>query len=238
MAHNPTPGNAPMAPANPVAPAVYNPPRAPEVYTLADNVDAAIPKEVRDEFQRDEQGRILFFTAPPLNRPNKGVTEEFANLGHSVNHMAGDIQKLREERRAKKKERDEQMAILEGLATKKAREWKAKREQEHIKAQLKHYEIIGEAWLNNWVKEMDEGTMAIMEASGAIYHSTKEQKLAVKNMTQEQRDAHFKRRADDTLYEYGMMTAEQKKKYEETYLNPKKTEASDTVNGNVGEGQP
>ena len=232
MAHNPTHGNAPMASANPGAPAVYNPPRAPEVYTLADNVDAAIPKEVRDEFQRDDQGRILFFTAPPLNRPNKGVTEEFAGLGHSVNYMAGDIQKLREERRAKRRERDEKAAALEGHATKKAREYKAKREEQQTKAQLKQYEAFGEMWLDKWVKEMNEGTMAIMEASGAIYHATKEEKLAVKNMTQEQRDTYLKRQAGDTFYRRGTGSADWTKQY------GKKTEANDTVSDIVGVAQP
>ena len=86
---------------------VYNPPRAPEVYTLPDNMDAAIPPEVRSRFHRDGYGRVLFFTAPSVQRlPENGVAAEYAGLGHSVRYLNG-LEAFREERRRKRKERDE-----------------------------------------------------------------------------------------------------------------------------------
>ncbi|KAI9150172.1 Chromatin structure-remodeling complex subunit RSC1 [Paramyrothecium foliicola] len=92
----------------------YNPPRPPEVYTLPDNLNEAFPPEVRRSFQHDEAGRILFFTAPPLERANKGVSSSSAGLGHSIKYLAGRKEWLAERER-KRKERDEK----DGEATSK-----------------------------------------------------------------------------------------------------------------------
>jgi chromatin structure-remodeling complex subunit RSC1/2 len=84
----------------------YNPPRPPEVYTLPDNINEAFAPEVRKSFQHDDAGRILFFTAPPLERPHKGISSSSAGLGHSVKYLAGRKEWLAE-REKKRKERDE-----------------------------------------------------------------------------------------------------------------------------------
>lgn len=89
---------------------MYNPPRPNEVYTLRDEVDMQIPSEVREQYQTDEKGRILFFTAPPLNRPHPGIAEEGANLGHSVRYLA-NLRDVRAERERKRKERDEALKL-------------------------------------------------------------------------------------------------------------------------------
>ncbi|KAF7563758.1 hypothetical protein G7046_g372 [Stylonectria norvegica] len=86
---------------------VYNPPRPPEVYTLPDNLNETLPAEIRQSFQHDDKGRILFFTAPPLDRPHKGISNESAGLGHSIKYLAGRQEWLAE-REKKRKERDEQ----------------------------------------------------------------------------------------------------------------------------------
>ncbi|KAL2185938.1 hypothetical protein L209DRAFT_754425 [Thermothelomyces heterothallicus CBS 203.75] len=167
---------------------VYNVPRAPEVYTLADPVDAAIPADVREQFQRDEQGRVLFFTAPPLNRPANGVAEQYAGLGHSVRHLAS-ISELRAERARKRKERDEALA-REQEANKKlaaSRERQAQRRQED---ERKSQADALEKFLVAWAAEIDRGTKTIHEALGdtenwnCIKHEVKE---AHKNMTMEER---------------------------------------------------
>ncbi|POR35458.1 Chromatin structure-remodeling complex subunit RSC1 [Tolypocladium paradoxum] len=108
---------APLAPAarTPFAPAagnaaphanVYNPPRPPEVYTLPDNVNEALPPPLRQGFQHDGAGRVLFFTAPPLDRSHKGLSPGSAALGHSVKYLAGRGAWLAERDR-KRKDRDE-----------------------------------------------------------------------------------------------------------------------------------
>jgi chromatin structure-remodeling complex subunit RSC1/2 len=89
-------------------PNMYNPPRPPEVYTLPDPINEALPAQVRDNVQHDKSGRVLFFTAPPLDRANSGVSSESAALGHSARYLAGRKEWLAERDR-KRKERDEKL---------------------------------------------------------------------------------------------------------------------------------
>jgi chromatin structure-remodeling complex subunit RSC1/2 len=41
--------------------------RGTETYVLSDAANASIPKEIRDQFPTDDQGRLLVFTQPPLD---------------------------------------------------------------------------------------------------------------------------------------------------------------------------
>lgn len=103
------PGRAPFASALGNATphvTVYNPPRTSEVYTLADGANNALPPTLRQTFQRDEVGRVLFFTAPPLDRFHKGLSSGSAGLGHSIRYLAGRRAWLAE-RNAKRKLRNE-----------------------------------------------------------------------------------------------------------------------------------
>ncbi|ODA79740.1 hypothetical protein RJ55_05334 [Drechmeria coniospora] len=117
---NYTPGNVPHMPrgASTMTPAaggsaphanVYNPPRPPEVYILPDNVHELLPPELCRSFQRDGAGRILFFTAPPLERPRGGLSPRGAALGHSIRYLSGRDD-WRSERLRKRKARDEARA--------------------------------------------------------------------------------------------------------------------------------
>lgn len=73
-------------------PAGYKAPQAVEVYVLNDHANASIPQDIRDQFQRDEKGRILFFTAPPLNI-DQPLTEDGRVLGHSARYLAAKAKK-------------------------------------------------------------------------------------------------------------------------------------------------
>ncbi|RWA07100.1 hypothetical protein EKO27_g7998 [Xylaria grammica] len=84
----------------------YNPPRPIEVYKLDDATNATIPADVREQFLRDEAGNVLFFTQPPLERAHRGVSKEYADLGHSVRYLADRAREV-QDRRAKRKARDE-----------------------------------------------------------------------------------------------------------------------------------
>lgn len=86
----------------------YNPPRPPEVYTLPEPINDALPRDVREGFERDREGRVLFFTAPPLDRSNK-LAPTSAELGHSIKYLAGRKSWL-DERNRKRRERDESFA--------------------------------------------------------------------------------------------------------------------------------
>ena len=73
-------------------------PRADEVFRLPENANLAIPEEVRKQFQQDEQGHVLFFTAPPLDtlppvKPGSAV-------GHTAKYLAA---RLRTQIEAKEK---------------------------------------------------------------------------------------------------------------------------------------
>ncbi|THV75028.1 hypothetical protein D6D29_00117 [Aureobasidium pullulans] len=65
----------------------YRDPAPIEVWTLPDAANASIPPEIRNMYQTDDQGRVLFFANPPVvladepNDPNK-------NLGHSLAYLA------------------------------------------------------------------------------------------------------------------------------------------------------
>lgn len=167
---------------------VYNVPRAPEVYTLADPVDAAIPADVREQFQRDEQGRVLFFTAPPLNRPANGIAEQHAGLGHSVRHLAS-ISELRAERARKRKERDEALAREREASKKLTALHERQATQRHQEERKSQVEAL-EKFLVAWAAEIDRGTKTINEALGDVENWNRigrETKEAQKNLTMEER---------------------------------------------------
>lgn len=119
----PTPSTTAIPHANANA---YMPPRTVEVYTLRD-ADAQIPAEVREQYHTDDKGQVLFFTAPPLNRPHSGIAEESATLGHSVRFLSG-LQEHREKRKRAREERDEAERVVR--AEKLAKEMQAREQRE------------------------------------------------------------------------------------------------------------
>lgn len=191
---------------------IYNVPRAPEVYTLAENVDAAIPKEVRDQLQCDENGRILFFTAPPLKRPDNGVAESYAGLGHSVSHLAS-VKQIREERRRKRKERDEALAREQDSNKRRSPSEEADRKEEkQAQAQAAFVEQV----LRNWAAGLNKGTELLETDLGADWE---------KMMQQSREENQGKSEAEiweknlrwfyEDLAKRGEITAEKQKQWDE-----------------------
>ena len=170
---------------------MYNPPRAPEVYTLPDALNSAIPAEIRESFPYDEQGRVLFFTAPPTIRPNNGVAEQYAGLGHSARYTAS-IQQLREERAAKRKARDD-LAALEEAANRKRRAMKRDME---VKKELERYEELGKKWLIDFVDDMTAGTELIMALGPGTKQQYKEWEEAQK-AAEDKEEAEAGKTAED-----------------------------------------
>jgi chromatin structure-remodeling complex subunit RSC1/2 len=148
--HYQSPAPRPVVPlATPHASAAnaYNPPRASEVYTLADGPNSAIPADIRAQFHHDEYGRIIFYTAPPLDV--NPVPEETRALGHSLRYLA-DKARSKEELENKRKAR---AAQLEVEATEKMKRMKADSEgkqtwilEQKVKA------------LSTWGEQMEKGT--------------------------------------------------------------------------------
>lgn len=147
----------------------YIPPRMAEVYTLRD-LDPQIPAEIREQYQTDDKGQILFFTAPPLNRPHQGVAEENAALGHSVRFLSG-LQEHREKRKRLREERDE--------AEKGAREEKLLREKELRENSEKELGATAGRLLGDWIvgiqrgNEVLEKDIASFRAEKAAYDAEK-----------------------------------------------------------------
>lgn len=109
----PTPSRAPMAPTpgNAMTPQnAYNPPRPIEVFTLTDAANDAIPEEVRRAYHADEQGRVLFFSAPSAEHHELGKGS--AGLAHSARYLEG-LDEWRRVREEKRRVRDEARAAEE-----------------------------------------------------------------------------------------------------------------------------
>ena len=100
------------------APVGYKAPQPVEVYVLPDHANASIPADVREQLQRDEQGRVLFFTAPPVNSSSI-VQKEGQPLGHSARYLA--LKAKRDAERDAKRKADEVNAAERSEPAKKAR---------------------------------------------------------------------------------------------------------------------
>lgn len=99
-------------------PTVYNPnaPRPVEVFHLGDAANSAIPATVREQFQRDEYGRVLFFSSPPLDM----VPPASKRVCHSLKYLAA-----REERRKLIVERKRKAAAVREQREEEARRRRA-----------------------------------------------------------------------------------------------------------------
>lgn len=136
----------------------YVPPRPVEVYTLQDHtINEAIPEPVRQQFQTDEAGRPLFFTAPPLERPHKGLAPEFARLGHSLSYLR-DKKGWIERRRKLIRDRQARR-VLEELK-------QLQREAAHDEEQRQELKDIANDFMGNWLAAYQHQTDKWMHESG------------------------------------------------------------------------
>lgn len=97
----------------------YKAPPPVEVYILNDHANASIPQDIREQFQTDEKGRVLFFTAPPLN-VSQPLTKDGRALGHSAAYLAARAR--RDKARAEKRKADAPNALERDSAAKKAKQ--------------------------------------------------------------------------------------------------------------------
>lgn len=106
----------------------YKAPQPVEVYVMADHANNSIPPEIREQFQCDEKGRVLFFTAPPLNI-EEPLTKDGRALGHSARYLAAKAKK--EAMKAAKRKAGDANVDAQMSAAKKA---KADEEEKFKKA--------------------------------------------------------------------------------------------------------
>lgn len=112
----------------------YKQPPAPEVYHLADAANASIPPEIRAQFHCDDQGRVLFFTSPPIDQgsgPVSTLRSQASNtegapgkdagppLAHSARYLAARARRDRD--RGEKRKRDAEDAAAYAASRAKQR---------------------------------------------------------------------------------------------------------------------
>ena len=134
-----------------LASAILNPPRPVEVYHLGDSANAAIPEDIREQFHRDEQGHVLFFTTPPLDvlppaKPGSAI-------GHTARYLA---KKLRLQIARKEKRKAEGLLeIEEDSGNKKPRLGATD------PSVLARAEQMRDRALNIWMARIQQGTVAL-----------------------------------------------------------------------------
>lgn len=88
---------------------------------MPDLANSSIPVEIRAKFRQDEHGRILFFTAPPIQPADDDVAEPGKALGHSIRYMAA---KSRSAEEVARKRKAYEVAKIEAQQVKKQRRLK------------------------------------------------------------------------------------------------------------------
>ncbi|KAI7471469.1 hypothetical protein KC351_g12118, partial [Hortaea werneckii] len=98
--------------------ASYRDPPPIEVYVLPDHANFSIPNEIREQYQRDEQGRVLFFSAPPVTSAgdhyqpsdptNTSSSGSAVGKGHSIRYLA---EKARRKENLAKKRTEREMEV-------------------------------------------------------------------------------------------------------------------------------
>ncbi|KIY03172.1 uncharacterized protein Z520_01639 [Fonsecaea multimorphosa CBS 102226] len=75
--------------------------RVAEVFVLSDTANESIPKHIRDQFPQDDQGRVLFFTRPPVLHDMTVRGRDGQPLRHTEKYLMArkEKERLREERK-------------------------------------------------------------------------------------------------------------------------------------------
>ena len=109
--------------------------------------NAAIPEDIRKQFQQNEDGRVLFFSTTPQERHQP--LQPGAAVGHSVKYTAA---KLRRQLLEKKRQVEEEQKLSEDAMIKRL-----KTEEDGKTFQKSVKEMTDDA-LRALIKQMDEGT--------------------------------------------------------------------------------
>jgi chromatin structure-remodeling complex subunit RSC1/2 len=133
----------------------YRDPPAIETYVLPDQANLSIPSEIREHYQRDDQGRVLFFTAPPIipSEPTGSVK------GHSARYLAEKARReasLAQKRNASHLEKQASESVA-----KKARTQQAEQVKRDVEAMKRRALGELEAQLaSSVVGKLDDGDLA------------------------------------------------------------------------------
>jgi chromatin structure-remodeling complex subunit RSC1/2 len=156
-----------------------------EVWHLPDPANASIPEDIRQQFQCDEQGRVLFFTAPPA------ASEPKTTLAHTAKYLAYKNKReemLKEKRKrdaldsganveARKRARSEELLIQEKIQEEARRKALEVMEDALADATVADYkEMYGAGWKEAMERELQE-----LERKQAEAEIMKEERGRVEN---------------------------------------------------------
>lgn len=131
---------------------VYNPPRTIEVYTLPDAAVSSIPADIRSQFHRDDSGRVLFYTTPPLDA--NPIPENKQALGHSLRYLAD---------KARNKEEDERKRKAHFIQIEAEASDRLKRMKTDIDGKQQRVTDQKIKAIQRWCEDMDKGTDELYE---------------------------------------------------------------------------
>ncbi|KAE9991888.1 hypothetical protein EG327_010675 [Venturia inaequalis] len=166
-----------------------------EVWHLPDSANGSIPEDLRSQFQCDEAGRILFFTAPPA------ASEPRTQLGHTAKYLA--YKSKREEMLREKRKADALSYGNDGEARKRAKsEESVLREKIKEQARLQALEVMEDALADATVAEFraiyGEGWKEAMERE--LQELERKQGEAEKSREERERvEGEWKRKERDAL---------------------------------------
>lgn len=128
-----------------------SPTRPVEVYHLGDTANASIPEDIREQFQRDENGHVLFFTAPPLDV--LPPTKPGGAIGHTARYLAAKFR-----RKMALTEKQKVAGLHELMDESAPKKPKLEGEDAHFAAQVTE---MREKALGLLVTQMEQGTDAL-----------------------------------------------------------------------------
>lgn len=114
---------------------------------MSDTANAAIPPDVRSQFHRDEYGRVIFYTSPPLD--STGMPESKQGLRHSLRYLA-DKARSKESDDKKRKALTQHLANEASELLKRAKTTSEDKKSEELKEKL--------ADMVQWTRKMETGT--------------------------------------------------------------------------------
>lgn len=161
---------------------------------MPDAANNSIPAEIRSRFQQDEQGHVLFFTAPPVHLAQDDDGEKSTSkLGHSIKYLAEKSRRA-EQIALKRKEHEAVKAQAQAENRKRTLEEEAATEQEMTRLKRRALEMlekqlsgaIRDDWSSlygeGWKGKMDEDleTLSAVQKETIARHATIEKHVGAR----------------------------------------------------------
>ena len=125
--------------------------RQTEVWHLPENANLAIPEDIRNQFQQDAQGHVLFWTAPPME--TMAAVKPGSAIGHTARYLAD---RIRAKKAAKEKRKAEGLPEIEADESRRAAKKLCNGTAQEVDPQ--QIEDLKIKALQTWTHQMQAGT--------------------------------------------------------------------------------